>query len=122
MDGSRAQIGVDSFDTYAPVIGYSTALLLISPAFGNKWEMFHWDISVAFTNAKADEETYARFPNTFPEGLFPGYKGSAIVEFVWQQISTDRSCGTSAYMKLLMNVDSNQLLVIHVCFYALPTW
>jgi hypothetical protein len=25
MDGSRAQIGVDVFDTYAPVIDYSTA-------------------------------------------------------------------------------------------------
>ena len=30
MDGSRAQIGVDVFDTYAPVIDYSTVRLLIS--------------------------------------------------------------------------------------------
>ena len=29
MDGSRAQIGVDVFDTYAPVIDYSTVRLLI---------------------------------------------------------------------------------------------
>ncbi len=69
MDGSRAQIGIDvfdtyapvidhSFDTYAPVIDHSTVRLLISLAFGNNWEMFHWDISVAFTNAKAEEETY----------------------------------------------------------------
>ncbi len=50
MDGSRAQIGVDGFDTYAPVIDYSTVQLLISLAFGNNWEMFHWDISVAFTS------------------------------------------------------------------------
>ena len=49
MDGSRAQIGIDVFDTYAPVIDYSTVRLLISLAFGNNWEMFHWDISVAFT-------------------------------------------------------------------------
>ena len=47
MDGSRAQIGIDVFDTYAPIIDYSTVRLLISLAFGNKWEMFHWDISVA---------------------------------------------------------------------------
>ncbi len=39
MDGSRAQIGVDVFDTYAPVIDYSTVLLLISLAFGNNWEL-----------------------------------------------------------------------------------
>ena len=78
MDGSRAQIGVDVFDTYALVIIYSTVRLLISLPFGNKWEMFHWDISVAFTNAKAEEETYVRFPKSFPEDLFAGYKGGTI--------------------------------------------
>ena len=78
MDGSRAKVGVDVFDTYAPVIDYSTVRLLISLAFGNKWEMFHWDISVAFTNAKAEEETYVRFPKSFPEDLFPGYTGGTI--------------------------------------------
>ena len=78
MDGSRAQVGVDVFDTYAPVIDYSTVRLLISLAFGNHWEMFHWDISVAFTNAKAEEETYVRFPKSFPEDLFPGYKAGTI--------------------------------------------
>ncbi len=41
MDGSRAQVGVDVFDTYAQVIDYSTVWLLISLAFGNHWEMFH---------------------------------------------------------------------------------
>jgi hypothetical protein len=78
MDGSRAQIGVDVFDTYAPVIDYSTVRLLISLAFGNNWKMFHWDISVAFTNAKAEEETYVRFPKGFPDGLFHGYKEGTI--------------------------------------------
>ena len=40
MDGSRAQIGVDVLDTYAPVIYYSTVRLLIRLAFGNKWKCF----------------------------------------------------------------------------------
>jgi hypothetical protein len=67
MDGSRAQMGVAVFDTYAPVIDYSTVLLLFRLAFGNNWEMFHlrWDISVSFTNAKSEEETYVRFPKSF---------------------------------------------------------
>jgi hypothetical protein len=64
MDGSRAQVGVDVFDTYAsvPVIDhdYSTVRLLITIAFGYKWERFHWNISVAFTNAKADSEEKRR--------------------------------------------------------------
>jgi hypothetical protein len=78
MDGSRAKVGEDVFDTYAPVIDYSTVRLLISLAFGNNWTMFHWDISVAFTNAKAEEETYVKFPQSFPADLFPGYKGGTI--------------------------------------------
>jgi len=39
--------------------------------------MFHWDISVAFTNAKA-EETYVRFPKSFPSDMLPGIKGGTI--------------------------------------------
>ncbi len=79
MDGFRAQIGVDVFVSYAPVIDYSTVRLLISLAFGNNnWEMFHWEISVAFTNAKSEEETYVRFPKSFPSYLFPGFKGGTV--------------------------------------------
>jgi hypothetical protein len=37
MDGSRAKVGEDVFDTYALVIDYPTVLLLISLAFGNNW-------------------------------------------------------------------------------------
>ncbi len=81
MDGSRAQVGVNVFDTHAPIIDYSTVRLLISLTFGNHWAMFHWDISVAFTNAKAGEETSVRFPKSFPDvadDLFPGYKAGTI--------------------------------------------
>ena len=78
MVGSKAKIGTDVFDTYAPVIDYSTVRLLISLAFRNNWEMFHWDVAVAFTNAKAEEETYVRFPKNFPDDLFPGFKGGIV--------------------------------------------
>ena len=68
------------FDTYAPVIDYSTVRLLISLAFGNKWEMFHWDISVAFTNVKAEEEAYVVFPKDFPSDICRGYRGDTYVK------------------------------------------
>ncbi len=58
---------------HIPVIDFLKVLLLISIAFGNNWEMFHWDVSVAFTNAKAEEETYVRFPKSFPSD-FPGLR------------------------------------------------
>jgi hypothetical protein len=43
--------------------------------------MFRWDISVAFTNAKAEEETYVKFLKSFPEVVFPGFKGGTIARF-----------------------------------------
>ena len=39
MDGSRAKVGVYVFDTYAPVIDYSTVRLLMSIGFGNKFRV-----------------------------------------------------------------------------------
>ena len=51
---------------------------MISLAFGNKWKTFHWDISVTFTNAKAEEETHVRFLKSFPGDLFASYKGGTI--------------------------------------------
>ncbi len=44
----------------------------------NNWEMFHWDISVAFTNAKAEEETYVRFLKSIPSDFFSVFKGGTI--------------------------------------------
>ena len=65
---------------YALVIAsdYSTVRLSISLAFGNNLPLFHWDIPVASTNANAKEETYVRFPQFFPGGLFPGYKAGTM--------------------------------------------
>ncbi len=42
--------------------------------------MFPWDISVAFTNAKSEEETYVRFPKLIPSDLFPGFQGGTIAQ------------------------------------------
>jgi hypothetical protein len=30
------------------------------------------------TNAKAEEEIYVRFPKSFPDNLFPGYKAGTV--------------------------------------------
>ena len=73
MDGSKAKVGIDVFDTYAPVIDYSAVRLLISLAFGNKWEIFRWDISAAFTNVKTKEETYVVFPKDISDDICHGY-------------------------------------------------
>ncbi len=65
--------------------------LLISQAFGNDWEMFHSDISIAFTDVNEEEETYVRFPKSFPDDLFPDDGAGTIAwlkKIVWQKLST----------------------------------
>ena len=72
MDGSKAVIGKDVYETFSPVVDYSTVRLLVSFAFANRWKIKHWDISVAFTNALAIEETYVQWPTNLPPDLIPG--------------------------------------------------
>ena len=57
MDGSKAVIGKDVYETFSPVVDYSTVRLLVSFAFANRWKINQWDISVAFNSALAIEET-----------------------------------------------------------------
>ena len=118
MDGSKAIVGVDVFDTYAPVIDYSTVRLLISLAFGNHWEMYHWDISVAFTNAKAEEETYVRFPSNFPAGLFSGYKGGTIARLK-RNLYGSKSAPKLWYKCLREFIDSQGFTTVagHPCLF-----
>ncbi len=89
MDGSRQKVGVDVFGTFAPVIDYSTVRILVSAAFGHGWEMYHWDISMGFTNADSLEPTYVRFPKNFPDYICPGYTDGTLARLtkniVWQQ-------------------------------------
>ena len=49
MDDTRRKVDVDVFERFAPVIDYCTIHLMISTAFGTGWEMYDWNISVAFT-------------------------------------------------------------------------
>ena len=75
MNGSKAAIGKYVFDTYSPVIDHSSVTLLNSFSFGNGWEIRHWDISVAFTNALPEGPKFARFPDNMPDGIPSGFKG-----------------------------------------------
>ena len=65
-NGSRQEVGKDCFDTFAPVVDYSSVRLLVSLSFANQWHMFHWDISTAFVNAMAEEPVWVRFPPGIP--------------------------------------------------------
>ena len=65
-DGSKAVLGKDVYETFSPVVDYSTVRLLVSFAFANRWKIKHLDIPVAFTNALAIEETHVQWPTNLP--------------------------------------------------------
>ena len=69
MDGSTEVVGSDVFDTYSPVIYFPSIRMLINLAFGSGWEIRHWDISVAFTNALPEEPIYVLFPKNMPDDV-----------------------------------------------------
>jgi hypothetical protein len=101
MDESPAKIGVDGFDTYQPVIDYSTisiVRLLIGLSFGNNGEMFHWDILVAFTHAKAEQETYVRFVLLIFSRYVPRLQGKNDLPF--KRTLYCSSCVKTAYIDL----------------------
>ncbi len=66
MDGSIAQIEVDVFDT-----DWLFNSAIVSQSY--IWQMFQWDISITFTNAKAEEEICVRILKSISQDLFPGY-------------------------------------------------
>ena len=53
---AEAKVGIDVFDTYAPVIDFSTVRLAISLAFGNKWKCFtriyQWHLQMQWLKKK----------------------------------------------------------------------
>ena len=66
--------------------------------------MFHWDISVAFTNAKAEEETYVVFPKDFPDDICQGYRGGTYAKLkgIFMVANQRLSCGINACINLLL--------------------
>jgi hypothetical protein len=61
-DGSQQQYGVDYWETYAPVVSWSTVRLLLSLASIHGWKSHQIDFTQAFTQPPIDEDIYMRIP------------------------------------------------------------
>ena len=68
--GDRQIEGVDYFDTYAPVVSWSTVRLLLCLSISNGWKTRQVDFSNAFVQAKLKEDVYISLPAMFkgPQG------------------------------------------------------
>ena len=63
--GDLQREGVDFFDTYAPVVQWSTIRLLLSTVLTEGWATRHVDYTNAFAQANLKEEVYLEFPKMF---------------------------------------------------------
>ena len=63
--GDLQREGVDFFDTYAPVVQWSTIRLLLSTVLTEGWATRQVDYTNAFAQADLREEVYLEFPKMF---------------------------------------------------------
>ncbi len=81
MGGSRTKVGDDVFDMYAAVRTshrlFDSSIIEWSCIWQQLGNVSLGQLSYIH-NAKAEEETYVKFPQSFPADLFPGYKGGTI--------------------------------------------
>ncbi len=63
--GDLQKEGIDFFETYAPVVQWSTIRLLLSTVLTEKWTTRQVDYTNAFAQAELHEEVYVEFPRLF---------------------------------------------------------
>ena len=76
--GDLQREGVDFFDTYAPVVQWSTIRLLLSTVLTEGWATRQVDYTNAFAQANLKEEVYLEFPKMFA----PKSRGNVVLKLV----------------------------------------
>jgi len=61
-DGSQQQYGVDYWETYAPVVSWSTVRLLLTMSSIHNWHSSQIDFTQAFTQPPIKEDVYMKIP------------------------------------------------------------
>jgi hypothetical protein len=64
--GDLQREGIDYFDTYAPVVQWSTVRLVLTLVLANNWVTKQVDYTNAFAQAELKEEVYIECPRGFP--------------------------------------------------------
>jgi hypothetical protein len=57
--------GVDFYDTFAPVVRWSTIRIVISLATTKNWHIHQYDVKTAFLNGRISKEVYMYIPEGF---------------------------------------------------------
>lgn len=63
--GFQQTPGIDYFDTFAPVVRWSTIRAILAIAAKRKWKVRQMDVKTAFLNGHLSEEVYMEIPDGF---------------------------------------------------------
>ncbi|KAL3690152.1 hypothetical protein R1sor_016461 [Riccia sorocarpa] len=64
--GFQQRLGIDYFDTFAPVVKFTTLRAVLSLSARAAWPLHHLDIKSAFLQGELDEAVYLCVPDGFP--------------------------------------------------------
>lgn len=87
--GSQQQYGIDYWNTYTPVMSWSSVRLLLTLSHIHKWHSTQIDFTQAFTQPPIKEDVYMHIP-----------QGCHVVNGSLQQHTDPRYRNTSHYIKL----------------------
>jgi hypothetical protein len=96
IDGSKQQYGVDYWETYAPVVHWSTVRMVLVLAALLKLTSRQVDYTQAFPQAPLDDDVFMRIP--------PGWRYEPSVQQLVQNASKPRSVDKDHFIRLKRNL------------------
>ncbi|GJU94538.1 zinc finger, CCHC-type containing protein [Tanacetum coccineum] len=81
IQGFRQKLGIDYFDTYAPVARIGSIRVLIAMASIHNLIIHQMDVKITFLNGELEEEVYMNQPQSF---IMPGNKNKVFMKDMWE--------------------------------------
>ncbi|KAJ0407210.1 hypothetical protein ATCC90586_004522 [Pythium insidiosum] len=81
--GLRQRMGIDCFETHAPIVRFESIRTVLYYALWRQWEILQYDVKTAFLHGDLDEQVYMQLP---PGHLAhaTGYLGQFNATFEWR--------------------------------------
>jgi hypothetical protein len=86
--GFKQRYGIDSEDTFNPVIKIATIHIIYSIVVSRGWNLWQLDVQNAFLHGHLEEEVYMQQPPGFEDTSKLGYVCKLDKSIIWAKAST----------------------------------